>query len=145
MARRTTEDAVAALATERAQRRRLEQELLELRSQARLPPQAAAPDMRFTGEADRAMQVVRRLVTGRTAEALRHRATEIQALEAGVRAKAFRRASVARGCACLEDAQSTLLTAGIAEAPAANLGEAVQQALLAVEEGQPANLDVKTS
>eukprot|EP00918_Siedleckia_nematoides_P033911 GHVU01073740.1.p1 GENE.GHVU01073740.1~~GHVU01073740.1.p1 ORF type:complete len:195 (-),score=11.59 GHVU01073740.1:180-728(-) len=139
---RRADDAVTALATERAQRRRLEQELLELCSQARRPPQATAPDIRLSGEAVSAIRVVRRLLVGRTAEALRHRATEIHALEAGVRTEAYRRASVVRRYACAEDARSTLLTAGISEAPATNLGEAVQQALLAVEEGPTRCLDL---
>lgn len=141
IALRTAEDAATALNAERVHRRRLEQELAELRSQDRRAPQATAADARLTGEADGAIRVVRRLLVGRAAEALRHRATEVHTLEAGVCAEAHRRASQVRGCACAEDARRTLMTARVPEAPAADLARAVTQALLAVEEGMPADLD----
>lgn len=64
---RRADDAETALAKETAQRRRLEQELLELRAQPRRPSQATLPDLRLTGEAESAIGVIRRLVIGRAA------------------------------------------------------------------------------
>lgn len=68
-------------------------------------------------------------------------ATELVAMEAGIRTEAYRRATEARGCECREDARATLLTSGLAEHAGPELSTAVTAALQNVDEGQPIDLE----
>lgn len=90
IARRRADDLTTELATERTERKQVERELAELRSQTLRPTQ---PDVRLAGEAEAVIRLTQRALVGWAAESLRWTATELQALQAGVHTEAYRRAT----------------------------------------------------
>jgi hypothetical protein len=85
-------------------------------------------------------QLQQRAIVNRAAEALRRRRTGIEAMEAGVRAEAYRVAATDRRCACMETARGSLLTAAIPEEASPELRRVVDRAWRAIEDGRPAHL-----